>query len=101
MPSFNAEVSHQIGQEEAVQRLKTKFLDVLGDKYRDTVKNVQGTWTDNVLQFAFTSLGLSFKGTLEVGPDNAKIQGNLPFAAIAFKGKIEQTIKHEMEKALS
>jgi hypothetical protein len=100
MPSYNAEVAHQLGQEEAVSRLKTKFLDLLGHKYRDTVKDVQGTWTDSVLAFSFRSLGMAFKGTLEVGPDTAKINGSLPFAAIAFKGKIEQTIKHELEHAL-
>lgn len=100
MPSYNAEVSHQLGQEEAVNRLKTKFLDLLGHKYRDTVKDVQGTWNDSVLAFSFRSLGMAFKGTLEVGHDSAKINGSLPFAAIAFKGKIEQTIKHELEQAL-
>ena len=100
MPSFNAEVSHQLGQSEAVERLKTKFLDLLGHKYRDTVKDVQGDWAENVLSFAFKSLGMSFKGVLDVGPDTAKISGSLPFAAIAFKGKIEQTIKHELQEAL-
>ena len=64
------------------------------------MKDVQGTWAENVLSFAFKSLGLSFKGTLEVGPTTAKINGSLPFAAIAFKGKIEQTIKHELAQAL-
>ena len=101
MPSFNVAVSHQLGQAEAVERLKTKFLDLLSDKYKDTVKDVQGTWTDNVLSFAFRSVGLTFKGTLEVEPDSAKINGNLPFAAIAFKGKIEHAIKHELTQALS
>lgn len=100
MPSYNVEVAHQLGQEEAVSRLKTKFLDLLGEKYRDTVKDVQGTWTDSVLAFSFRSVGMTFKGNLEVGPDSAKINGSLPFAAIAFKGKIEQTIKHELVHAL-
>lgn len=101
MPSFNVEATHQLGQPEAVARLKAKFLDVLGDKYRDTVKDVQGTWADNVLSFSFKSLGMVFKGTLDVAPDSARLSGNLPFAAIAFKGKIEQTIKHELEQALN
>src|SRR5687767_9738653 len=101
MASFKAEVSNQPGQAQAAERLKTKFLDLLGDKYTDTVKDVQGTWKDNDLSFSFRSVGLTFKGTLEVGTDRAKINGSLPFAAIAFKGKIEHAVKHELTQALA
>jgi len=39
-------------------------------------------------------------GTLTVKTSQVEISGNLPFAAILFKGKIESTIKDRAETLL-
>ena len=38
---------------------------------------------------------------MTVEPNQVVLQGSLPFAAMMFKGKIEQTVKEELEKALA
>jgi hypothetical protein len=37
---------------------------------------------------------------MTVEPNEVKINGALPFAAMMFKGKIEQSVREELEKAL-
>jgi hypothetical protein len=36
-----------------------------------------------------------------VEPNEVKLHGVLPFAAMMFKGKIEQTVREELEKLLA
>ncbi|MBI3837770.1 MAG: polyhydroxyalkanoic acid system family protein [Planctomycetia bacterium] len=44
---------------------------------------------------------MNIKGELTVDPNEVKINGVLPFAAMMFKGKIEQTVREELEKVLA
>jgi hypothetical protein len=100
MPSFTAEVPHGMGREAAAGRLKG-FADKIRDRYKDLVKNVEESWGDDgTLNFSFKTMGLTIGGTIEIGDDAVKLDGTLPFAAIAFKGKIEQEIRSQLEKAL-
>ena len=100
MPSFKTEVPHQLGKDEAVARLHT-FLDGVAEKYKDQVSKLEGNWSDNVLDFSLTTFGFSITGTLTVDENVARLDGKLPFAALAFRGKIEKGISSELERALS
>jgi len=100
MPSFNTEVSHQLGQHEASERLK-RLLDQVREQYRDFVTEIQGDWADNVLTFSLKTYGFKIDGTLTVEDEVARLTGNLPFAALAFRGKIEQSIGSELRRELS
>lgn len=100
MPSFSTEVPHQLGREEAIGRLKN-FLDQVAEKYKDQVSQLDGEWTENVLDFSLTTYGFKITGKLTVEDDVARMDGQLPFAAVAFRGKIEQSIGAELKKALS
>ena len=100
MPSFKTEVPHKLGKEKAVEKLHS-FLDGVAEKYKDQVSKMEGNWSDNVLDFALTTFGFSISGTLTVEEDVAKLDGKLPFAAVAFRGKIEKGIAAELERALS
>ena len=99
MPSFSAEIAHQLGQEQAIQRLKL-FLEKVQEKYKDQVSNLEGQWTDHVLKFSFSTFGFSIKGSIEALEEEVKLEGSLPFAAVAFRGKIEQSIREQLEKVL-
>ncbi len=100
MPSFKTEVPHHLGKEQAVERLRS-FLDGVAEKYKDQVSSLDGNWTDNILDFALTTFGFSVTGKLTVEEDVARLDGQLPFAAVAFRGKIEKGIASELERALS
>ena len=100
MPSFSTEVPHQLGTEQATKRLK-QFLEQVREQYKDFVTDLQGNWTDNLLTFSFKTYGFKIDGTLTVDETAARLAGNLPFAAIAFRGKIEQSIAGELRKELS
>ncbi len=99
MPAFNAEVPHTIGQEDATKRLK-RFLDLVAEHYKDQVSALEGNWVDNVLQFSLTTYGFTISGDLVVEEEIVKLDGQLPFAAVPFKGKIQQSIVSELERAL-
>lgn len=100
MPGFGSEVEHQLGQEAAIECLKT-FLDRVRERYKDQVSKLDGEWSENVLDFSLTTYGFTIDGTLTVEDQLVTLKGTLPFAAIAFRGKIESSIASELEKALT
>jgi hypothetical protein len=99
MPGFDITAPHGLGQEQAVDRLKG-FVAKIGQRFPDQVSNLQERWTDNVLDFSFTTYGFTIKGAATVGPDQVRLKGDLPLAALMFKGKIEQSIRDEVGKVL-
>ncbi len=100
MPGFRTEVPHPLSKDDATEKLKV-FLDQVRERYKDQVSAIEGDWADNKLDFSLTTFGFTIKGLLTVEDKNAVLEGQLPFAALAFKGKIEQGIKSELEKALA
>ncbi len=100
MPNFSTEVPHELGQEQASVRLRG-LLEKVRQRYQDQVGALQEEWQDNVLNFSFKTYGFLISGALTVEPDLVKLDGTLPFAAVAFRGKIEQSIRNELEKVLS
>ena len=65
------------------------FLDQVRERYKDQVSELSGDWNDNVLTFGLTTFGFKISGTLTVEEEVAKLDGQLPFPAMAFRGKIE------------
>ena len=101
MPSFKANFEHNLGKEVAVEKLKS-FSDEVRAKYGSQISDMEEEWDDaGNLNFGFKALGLKISGVLSVDDSNAKIEGTLPFAAIAFRGKIEQEITAALGNALS
>ena len=100
MPAFSTEVPHSLGKEEATERLKG-FVAKVQQRYADQVSNMEGEWQGSVLTFSLTTYNFTISGTLTVEDDVVRLQGNLPFAALAFRGKIESSIATEIERALS
>ena len=62
---------------------------------------MEGAWTDNVLNVSFTTYGFKITATLTVKETVVSLNGKIPFPAVAFRGKIEQTIADELKKALA
>jgi hypothetical protein len=100
MPTVTITTPHSLGAEEATTRLKS-FFTKLKERHADKVSNLEEAWNDNKLDYSFSTYGFNIKGDVAVEPDQIKVNGNLPFAAMMFKGKIEQTVRDELEKLLA
>jgi hypothetical protein len=100
MPSFNTEVVHQLGRELAMERLKGLLSEVRA-KYKDQVSDLQEEWQGDTLNYSFKTYGFTIKGDVKVNEDAVVMNGSLPIAALAFRGKIEQSIRSELEKRLA
>ncbi len=100
MPSLTIAVPHSLSAEEATARLKT-FFDKLKERHKDKMSNLEESWAGNTLSYAFSTFGFNIKGDLNIEPNEVKVNGSLPFAAMMFKGKIEQAVREELEKALA
>ena len=100
MPSFNVEVPHSLGQAAAKERLES-FLDAISEKYKDQISDLQGDWKDHILDFGFTTFGIKVKGEIAALEDKVALNGELPMAAMIFKGKITSGIQEALQKALA
>ena len=100
MPGFSTEVPHGLGQQTALERLKS-FVDSVRQDYGEQVSAADGQWTDNILDFSLTTFGLTITGQLTVEDARARVAGQLPLAALPFRGTIENSIASELERALT
>lgn len=100
MPAFQVEVPHQLGQQQALERLQA-FVQKVADRYKDQVSKVDGNWEGNVLNFALTTYGFNITGSLTVEDTAVQLKGQIPFAALPFRGKIEHSIGGELQKQLT
>jgi hypothetical protein len=93
-------IPNPLGQQQAAERLKS-FLGRLKERHQDKLSNLEENWPDeHHLNYSFTTYGFSIKGDLAIEPDAVKMNANLPFAAMMFKGKIEQAIRDELTRLL-
>jgi hypothetical protein len=100
MPSLTITVPHSLGADEATTRLKN-FFQKMKERHGDKVSNLEEAWDGNRLNYAFSTYGFHIKGDVSVEPNEVKMNGALPFAAMMFKGKIEQTVREELDKLLA
>ena len=100
MPSLNMTTSHALGREEAVRRLKEKFHVVRGT-YGHKVNDLREEWNGHTLAFGFKATGMKVSGTVTVEDAEVRLDAQLPFAAIMFKGMIEKQIRAELGQLLA
>jgi hypothetical protein len=100
MPSLDMSIPNPLGQQEAAGRLKS-FLSKMKERHQDKVSNLEETWADDHhLDYSFSTYGFNIKGNLAIEPEANKMNASLPFAAMMFKGKIEQAIRDELTRLL-
>ncbi|MAQ88679.1 MAG: polyhydroxyalkanoic acid system family protein [Pirellulaceae bacterium] len=100
MPGFLTAVDHSLGQSEAQTRVSS-FLDQVQNQYQDMVSSWTGEWDENKLNFELTAMNMKITGVLEVLEDAVLVGGNIPFAMLMVKGRIEKTMREELEKLLA
>ncbi len=100
MPKLAFSVANPLSQQEAMDRLK-QFLPRVREHYGEQISNLQESWEGNELNFRFTTFGIDIAGLLRVNEPDVRFEGELPFTAMMFKGKIESSIRQELAKLLS
>src|SRR6185295_13086979 len=92
MPRYRTEVTHSLGQPEALARMRA-----MADYGRRT-SGLQGEWSDNTFEFSLTVQGVSMSGTISVEADVLKFDGRLPIVALPFKSWIDRALKKGLQQ---
>ncbi|MDB4755809.1 MAG: polyhydroxyalkanoic acid system family protein [Pirellulaceae bacterium] len=101
MPGFKADFVHNLGKPEAVERLRS-FSEQVRQRYGSQISEMEENWDDQGnLSFGFKAMGLAISGNLLIDDAAAKVEGQIPFAAIAFRGRIESEITAALKSALA
>ena len=91
MPAIKVSVPHQLGADEAKQRI-TELITETKMKFGDKISELEESWVENRGQFRFKAMGFSVSGNMQVDPICVQIEMNLPFAALPFKSRIENDL---------
>ncbi len=100
MPRIETAVNHSLGAEEAKRRLDD-LMTLIRRDYSDMVSDLKGGWEGETLNVSFRAYGFNISSNVNVEPNRVAVRGEIPFAAIAFKGKIQQTIVSKLEEILA
>jgi hypothetical protein len=93
MPRYRTEVTHSLGQPEALARMRAMA------EYGRRTSGLKGEWSDNTLEFSLTVQGVNLSGTISVEADVLKFDGRLPIVAIPFKSWINRALKKGLQQA--
>lgn len=100
MPRLNMAVTHTLEPTEVVDRLK-RFLDMVRRQYESQLSDYEENWSEQSGSFRFRAMGFKIDGNVVVEAQEVRIDGSLPLAALMFKGKIEDTIRQQLERVLT
>lgn len=100
MPTIKLSVPHQLGVEEAKRRISHLVSDAKS-QFGSNVTDVREEWTQNTNEFSFRAMGFSVSGNLEVNEKTVDGEILLPFAALPFKGRIEEELSTRARELLA
>lgn len=100
MASLEMNIPHQLPKDEALKRVQG-LLQQIKSQHSDKISNLHEEWSGNIGKFNFSALGFGVSGVLTVNESNVELAGDLPMAAMFFKGKIKSVIEEEAGKLLS
>lgn len=100
MPKMTITVPHQLGEQEALNRIQGMLND-MKQQHGNQIQDLQEQWNGNKGTFSFKAQGFKLAGTLDVEPSQIIMSGDLPWAAKPFQGTIEATIRERAERLLA
>ncbi len=99
MPKVVVTQSHQLSQEEAAVRVKDLASRATA-AYQGQIKDLEQQMEGNQGTFSFSVMGFKITGQVDVGPQEVKVEVDLPLAAMMVKGRIEAELKKHLAEAL-
>lgn len=101
MPKITKTFTHNLGKDEAVRRLRERISTEKINK-SNVATVTKEVWTDPYnLDFAMSVLTYRIDGALHIDDSEVKLELNLPFGAMMFKGMVESQIGQQMELMLN
>jgi hypothetical protein len=100
MPNITVTVGHNLGQDEALKRVKA-FVSQQKTQYASMMGNLQESWNGYVGSFSGTGSGMSASVQVTVNPSDVVMDVTLPAIAVFMKGPIETGIREQLTKALA
>jgi hypothetical protein len=100
MSTISLTVAHDLGQDEALQRLQSES-DILKQTFGDSVSELEENWEESTLDFSLKAYGMTVSGDVLVDAAEVKTNIKLPLAAVMFKGTIEERVRERLEKLLA
>ena len=100
MPKFSVKVPHALAREDVVDRL-TRFVEILREKFKDSVSELDQKWEGEDVAFRFKSFGMAITGKIKIEENQLVVDGDLPFSAMMFKGNIESAIREQLERLMT
>ncbi len=101
MAKFNVVVIHEIHRELAVTRLRG-FSEKMRDQAPVELTDLKEAWDElGNLEFSFKALGFEVSGSMVTCENKITVIGNLPFAALPFRGAIETQIADKVREAIA
>jgi len=99
VPKFHFEVPHSLTAAEAKSRVE-RFAESLQSKFSDKVSDLAQSWSGNTLSFGFKTFGIKIIGDITAKDNQLDVNGEIPFTAMMFKGKIESDVKEQLARLM-
>jgi hypothetical protein len=99
VPKFHFEVPHSLTAADAKSRVE-RFAESLQSKFAEKVSDLTQSWNDNTLAFAFKTFGIKISGDITAKDNVLDVNGEIPFTAMMFKGKIESDVKEQLARLM-
>lgn len=100
MPKFSVSVTHSVERTEAIGKLRT-FMEEARKDSPVELSDVKEEWQeDGNLEFAFSAMGFRVDGQMITETEQITISGNLPFAALPFRGALETQLASKIREAI-
>jgi len=100
MPKFNVNVPHEIDRTEAITKLKS-FMEAARADSPVELSDIKEDWDESGnLDFAFSAMGFRIAGQMVTESLQVSIKGELPFAALPFRGAIENQLASKIKEAI-
>jgi hypothetical protein len=101
MPNFQVEVPHEMQRDQAAKKLRD-FSEQARSQMPAEISDLEESWDDeDNLSFSFKALGFKVSGAMVSQTENVVVSGNLPFAALPFRGMIEAQLVERIRSALA
>jgi hypothetical protein len=92
MPAIKFSLPHQLSHQDARSKVRRLFPE-LRQKYGQYIEDASESWSGDHCDFRLRILGMNATGRLDVLANRVDIELDLPWAAMMFKDKIQQTIQ--------
>lgn len=100
MPKLAVVVPHHLAPDEALGRIKCLLGD-LRDEHQGQFSDLRERWTEHRGDFSAKAMGFNLSGRIDVLPREVAVTGDLPFAAMPFKGRLEGLVRDRLERLLA